>query len=75
MEEKYCLKCGKGIPADSEYHYCKSCEKKITEREIKWFLWKDAVAAMFYALLHPIDICKTFAQAYKNVKQKMKASQ
>ena len=75
MEEKYCLKCYKEIPADSEYHYCKSCEKKIMQREFMWFLWKDAVMAIFYGLLHPIDFCKTFAQAYKNVKQKMKASQ
>ena len=26
---KYCLKCYKVIPAESEYHYCKECERKI----------------------------------------------
>ena len=75
MEEKYCVKCYKVIPADSEYHYCKACEKKIMEREFKWFIWQDMLLELPMLLLNPIDTCKTFIQAYKNVKQKMKASQ
>ena len=70
MEEKYCCKCYTVIPADSEYHYCKECEKKIMEREFKRFIWWDMILGLPLILLHPFAFIKT----YKTVRQKQKAS-